>query len=98
MTRDDGDWPRSELDDVEAGSWVWSRGVDYLSGWRQARESAERLNHQLVAVGLDPSSIRAAASTDAEGGGIVHIKATLPGSDQLTDVLTRMASRQGEVR
>ncbi|MGW2627853.1 hypothetical protein ACWC2K_00735 [Streptomyces chattanoogensis] len=99
MMRDDGDGLMGELNDVDPDAWVWSADVDYVSGWRMARESADRLNSALRAAGLDLSTVQAVANTDAGGRGVVRLKATLRAADQLADLLTEvMAHRQRGTR
>lgn len=87
MMRDDGDGPMGDLNDVGPDAWVWSADVDYLSGWRQARESADRLNGALRAAGLDSSTVRAVPNVDADGRGVVRLTAALPAAEELADLL-----------
>ncbi|MFF4950101.1 hypothetical protein [Streptomyces chattanoogensis] len=92
MMRDDGDSLMGELNDVDPDAWVWSPDVDYLSGWRQARESADRLNGALEAAGLDSSTFRAVPNVHADGRGIVRLTAALPAVDELAELLRQRST------
>ncbi|WP_329404499.1 hypothetical protein [Streptomyces melanogenes] len=61
------------LDAVEAEGGLWSPGVDYLAGWREAREAADRLNRVLLAAGFELSELRASATTTGDGHGVVRL-------------------------
>ncbi|MFI0786713.1 hypothetical protein ACH4Q6_14105 [Streptomyces lydicus] len=89
VMRDDGDGLMGDLNDVGPDAWVWNPHVGYLSGWRQARESASRLNDALRAAGLDLSTVRAVPNVDAEGRGVVRLAAALPAADELAELLRR---------
>ncbi|MEX2975215.1 hypothetical protein [Streptomyces sp. C184] len=87
-----------DLNDAGPDAWVWSVNVDYLSGWRQARESADRLNGALRAAGLDSSTVRAVPNVDADGRGVVRLAAALPAAEELADLLGQRSTnsrRQG---
>ncbi|WP_406481563.1 hypothetical protein [Streptomyces sp. NBC_01615] len=74
MTGAGEDWLSNGLDgvaDVDSGLWV--PGVDYVAGWREARSATERLNRALVGAGFEPSAVRAVASTDESGRGVVRL-------------------------
>ncbi|MFI9081860.1 hypothetical protein ACIGW8_36370 [Streptomyces sioyaensis] len=81
-----------DVNDVGPDAWVWSVEVDYLSGWRLAREAADRLNGALRAAGLDSSAVRAVPNVDADGRGVVRLAAALPGAEQLADLLTQRST------
>ncbi|QKV92855.1 hypothetical protein HUT19_14730 [Streptomyces sp. NA02950] len=61
-----------EAADLDAGMWV--RGVDYMSGWRDAREAACELDDALRLVGVDTTGARLRASAGAEGAGVVRLE------------------------
>lgn len=88
--RDDGDGLMGDLNDVGPDAWLWSADADYMSGWRKAKESADRLNGALRAAGLDPLTVRAVANVDADGRGVVRLAAALPAADQLADLLRQV--------
>ncbi|BDM67315.1 hypothetical protein HEK616_08020 [Streptomyces nigrescens] len=76
-----------DLNDVGPDAWVWNPNVDYLSGWRHARESAGRLNDALRDAGLDSSTVWAVPNVDADGRGVVRLAASLPAADELAELL-----------
>ncbi|MCF3172378.1 hypothetical protein IPZ61_03430 [Streptomyces sioyaensis] len=98
--RDDGDGLMGDLNDVGPDTWMWSPGVDYLSGWRQAREAASRLSGVLRAAGLDSSTVRAVPNVGADGRGVVRLTVSLPAADELADLLRQRStpSRRREAR
>ncbi|EME98785.1 hypothetical protein J7W19_16465 [Streptomyces mobaraensis NBRC 13819 = DSM 40847] len=51
---------------------VWVRGVDYVAGWREAREAAAELETALTAVGVEVEGT-AAAQTRGDGSGVVRV-------------------------
>ncbi|WP_405967699.1 hypothetical protein OG613_26870 [Streptomyces sp. NBC_00015] len=99
MTGSGEDWLRDGLDDitgVESGLWV--RGVDYLAGWRVARESADRLNRALLGAGFVSSEVRAVASTDEGGHGVVRLAGLPDAADRLAQLLEALADGAGGAR
>ncbi|MGW2822217.1 hypothetical protein ACWC24_14580 [Streptomyces sp. NPDC001443] len=92
-------WLSDGLDDaacVESGLWV--HGVDYMAGWRTARESADRLNRALLGAGFELSEVRAVASTDAEGRGVVRVVGWPDAVERLAGFLEALADRDGGAR
>ncbi|MEU6198428.1 hypothetical protein [Streptomyces sp. NPDC047061] len=63
------DWP--DVPGTDFG--FWASGVDYMAGWREARESADRLNRALLGMGFELSAVRAVASTNEDGRGVVRL-------------------------
>ncbi|MFJ7893334.1 MULTISPECIES: hypothetical protein [Streptomyces] len=92
-------WLSDGLDDVVgAGFGLWMPGVDYVGGWRSARESADRLNRALLGAGFELSAVRAMASADETGRGVVRLAAWPETADRLAVVLEALADRDGGVR
>ncbi|QFQ97166.1 hypothetical protein F9278_14165 [Streptomyces phaeolivaceus] len=90
------DWLSDGLDDVvgvESGLWV--SGVDYVAGWRVARVAAERLNRALLGAGLELSAVRAVASTDVEGRGVVRLAGLPDAVERLAGLLESVADGDG---
>ncbi|MDG9704823.1 hypothetical protein [Streptomyces sp. DH37] len=58
--------------DLDAALWV--RGVDYLSGWREATDAARELADALEAAGVEAADIQLRADTDPDGSGAVTLK------------------------
>lgn len=67
------DWLSDGLEVAGANCGLWVPGVDYVAGWRGAREAADRLNRALLGAGFELSQVRAVASTDERGLGIVRV-------------------------
>ncbi|WP_338681995.1 hypothetical protein QD712_05820 [Streptomyces acidiscabies] len=88
-------WPNDDLDVTGAESALWVPGVDYIAGWRAARESADRLNRALLGVGFELSAVRAVASTDDGGRGVVRLAGRLYAVDRLAGLLEALADGDG---
>ncbi len=90
------DWLSDGLDGivgVDCGLWV--PDVDYVAGWRVAREAADRLNRALLGAGFELSDVRAVASTNEDGRGVVRL-AGWPGAvDRLALLLEARADDDG---
>ncbi|MFF5537895.1 hypothetical protein ACFY71_36470 [Streptomyces cinerochromogenes] len=67
------DWLNDGLDVSSADSGLWVASVDYIAGWREAREVADRINRALLHVGFELSAVRAVASTSEDGRGVVRL-------------------------
>ncbi|MFE2534218.1 hypothetical protein [Streptomyces sp. NPDC059371] len=96
MSGSDENWLSGGLDDITGiESVLWVRGVDYMAGWRVARESADRLNRALLGVGLERSEVRAVASTDEEGRGVVRLAGIPDAVGRLAQLLEALADGDG---
>ncbi|MFF0833837.1 MULTISPECIES: hypothetical protein [unclassified Streptomyces] len=95
MTGFGEDWLNDGLDVPGADSGLWVAGVDYIAGWREAREAADRLNRALLGVGLGLSELRAVASTSEDGRGVVRLTGWPDAVDRLTDLLEACANGAG---
>jgi hypothetical protein len=67
--------------------WAWVRGVDYVRGWREAKDAADGLNAALLGVDIWPSEFRAVADTDDLGRGWVRLIGTAEGASRLAEIL-----------
>ncbi|MBQ0848003.1 hypothetical protein J8N05_07230 [Streptomyces sp. BH-SS-21] len=95
MTGTDEDWLSDGLDATGADSGLWVSGVDYLTGWRRAREAADRLNRAILGAGMELSQVRAVASTNEEGRGIVRVTSWPSAVDELAGLLETLADGDG---
>ncbi|MER5446318.1 hypothetical protein ABT065_11845 [Streptomyces sp. NPDC002764] len=87
------DWLSDGLDDVlNVESGLWISDVDYIAGWRAARAVADRLNRALLAAGFELSAVRAVASTDETGRGVVR----LAGWHDAVDLLAAMLEARAD--
>lgn len=82
---------RDGLDAAGADFGLWVPGVDYVAGWRHAREAADRLNRALLAAGFELSEIRAVASTDEDGRGLVRLAGWTAAADRLAVLVETVA-------
>ncbi|MCH0558296.1 hypothetical protein [Streptomyces sp. MUM 16J] len=81
--------------DLPEDSGLWVSGVDYISGWREAREAADRLNRALLGAGLELSALRAVASTNEDGCGVVRLMGWPAVVDRLAALLEAHADSDG---
>ncbi|MFJ8199088.1 hypothetical protein [Streptomyces sp. NPDC096152] len=92
MTGAGEEWIGDGLQDIEGMDAVlWTPGVDYIAGWRGARESADRLNRALLGVGFELSAVRAVGSTDERGRGVVRLAGRPDTVDRLAALLESAA-------
>lgn len=94
MTGSDG-WLNDGLDVPCEDFGFWTPGVDYMAGWREARESADRLNRALLSVGFELSVVRAVASTNEDGQGVVRLAAWPGAMERLAALLEARADGDG---
>lgn len=80
------------LDIAGADCGLWVPGVDYMSGWRGAREAADRLNRALLGAGFELSQLRAVASTDEGGRGVVRVACWPDAAERLAVLLEAVTS------
>ncbi|MEU7365613.1 hypothetical protein AB0B92_08485 [Streptomyces hygroscopicus] len=90
-----GDGFEGEAADLEAGIWV--RGVDYLSGWRDAREAAAELGGALRLVGVEAAGVRLRAASGADGGGVVRVELSVAAAREVAVLARVAAARLGRV-
>lgn len=80
-------------DDFDPDSMLWSPGVDYVGGWRDATDAAAELLAALSAVGIDTTTITARATTTARGQGLVRLTIPTPTTRALTTLTHFAATR-----
>jgi hypothetical protein len=85
-------WMGDALDIAGAEGGLWLPGVDYMAGWRGAREAADRLNRALHGAGLELSQVRAVASTDERGLGVVRVAGWPDAVERLAVLLEAVTS------
>ncbi|MFF8353092.1 hypothetical protein ACF063_06545 [Streptomyces chartreusis] len=95
MTGSGEGWLSDGLDVPNADSVLWVPGVDYIAGWREAREAADCLNRALLSVGLELSVVRAVASTTEEGRGVVRLTGWPDAVERLARLLESHADGDG---
>ncbi|MEU8974705.1 hypothetical protein AB0D11_36530 [Streptomyces monashensis] len=88
-------WLNDGLDVPGADFGLWAPGVDYMAGWRKARDAADRLNRALLGVGFELSVVRAVASTDEDGRGVVRLAGWPDAAERLAQFLETHADGEG---
>ncbi|MFD5387836.1 hypothetical protein ACFWMG_23370 [Streptomyces sp. NPDC127074] len=69
--------------------------MDYVSGWRDAREAAAELSDALRLVGVEAAGVRLRAASGADGSGVVRLELS-PASAREVAMLARVtAARLG---
>ncbi|MEU1805534.1 hypothetical protein [Streptomyces sp. NPDC019937] len=82
-----------EAADLDAGIWV--RGVDYVSGWRDAREATAELGDALRLVGMETAELRLRAASGADGSGVVRLELSAAGAREVAMLARVAAARLG---
>ncbi|WP_346779798.1 hypothetical protein [Streptomyces sp. S3(2020)] len=95
MTGSGEDWLNDDLDVAGSDTGLWVSGVDYIAGWREARETADRLNRALLGAGFELSDVRAVASTREDGRGVVRLAGWVGAVHRLAALLETSAERGG---
>ncbi|WP_186001236.1 hypothetical protein [Streptomyces sp. IB201691-2A2] len=88
-------WLSDGLDVAGTDSGLWVPGVDYVAGWRDAREAADRLNRALLGAGFELSEVRAVASTNEDGRGVVRVAGWPDTVERLAGFLEALAGGDG---
>jgi hypothetical protein len=52
---------------------LWVRGIDYVTGWRDAKNAVDELGEALRAAGIDVERVRLRADAGPDGSGVVHL-------------------------
>ncbi|WP_329150779.1 hypothetical protein OG275_13825 [Streptomyces niveus] len=63
-----------EGEEFDPEAVLWVRGVDYVTGWRDAGQAAAELVDALTAVGVDTAGARLRAGAAADGSGVVRLE------------------------
>ncbi|MEV2210629.1 hypothetical protein AB0H86_03830 [Streptomyces sp. NPDC050997] len=98
MTGSGEDRLNDGLDVTGADSGLWVSGVDYIEGWRGARNAADRLNSALLSAGFELSAVRAVASTNEDGRGVVRLAGWPDVVERLAGLLEALANGDGGAR
>ncbi|MET7893102.1 hypothetical protein [Streptomyces mirabilis] len=89
------DWLSDGLDVAGADCGLWVSGVDYVAGWRGAREAADQLNRAFLCAGFELSQLRAVASTDEGGRGVVRVAGWPDAAERLAVLLEAVTPGSG---
>ncbi|UQI42987.1 hypothetical protein M1P56_00585 [Streptomyces sp. HU2014] len=60
-----------EVEEFDPDAVTWVRGVDYVTGWREAKDAAEQLGEALAGAGVH-GRLRAVSAPD--GSGVVRLE------------------------
>ncbi|WP_244453142.1 hypothetical protein [Streptomyces malaysiensis] len=71
--------------------------MDYLSGWRDAREAAAELGDALSLVGVETSGVRLRAASDTDGSGVVRLELSAASAREVAMLARVTAARLGRV-
>jgi len=82
-----------EAADLDAGMWV--RGVDYVNGWRDAKEAVAELGDALRLVGVDTTEARLRASAGTDGAGVVRLELSAATAREVAMLARVTAARWG---
>ncbi|MGW1197913.1 hypothetical protein ACWD4B_19045 [Streptomyces sp. NPDC002536] len=52
---------------------LWVHGVDYVGGWRDAKDAAAELDEALCSAGVESEGAKAVAQTRSDGTGVVRL-------------------------
>ncbi|MEK2473528.1 hypothetical protein [Streptomyces noursei] len=61
-------------DGLDPDALLWVRGVDYLTGWRDATRAAAELGDALAEAGVDVAGVKLRAVSAADGSGVVRLE------------------------
>ncbi|MER5580947.1 hypothetical protein ABT090_04710 [Streptomyces asoensis] len=87
--------PDDGPDVAGADHGLWVRGVDYMAGWRAARAAADQVNRALHTAAFEPSQLRAVASTDDVGRGVVRLVGVPGAAVRLAGLLSGLVDDDG---
>ncbi|MCK7627780.1 hypothetical protein MUU72_32595 [Streptomyces sp. RS10V-4] len=72
---------------------LWVRGVDYLTGWRDATRAADELADALSAAGVEAAGAKLRAGTDTDGSGVVRFELSPTTTRRVAGLVRAAASR-----
>ncbi|MGP3949854.1 hypothetical protein [Streptomyces sp. 7N604] len=71
---DDPREPGFGSEELDPDAVLWVRGVDYVAGWREAKDAAAELADALTVAGIEATGVQARADASASGAGVVHLR------------------------
>ncbi|MER6048430.1 hypothetical protein ABT168_13380 [Streptomyces sp. NPDC001793] len=63
-----------EAGGLDPDAVLWVRGVDYMAGWREAKQAAAELGEALTAAGVEMAGAKLQAVSAADGSGVVRLE------------------------
>jgi hypothetical protein len=79
--------------DQDLDALVWLPGVDYITGWRQAKDAAGELAAGLAEAGVDTAGVRFRADTTSDGTGMVRLVCSVDTAEEVAILLRIAAAR-----
>ncbi|QRX92259.1 hypothetical protein [Streptomyces noursei] len=80
-----------DADGLDPDALLWVRGVDYLTGWRDATRAAAELGDALAEAGVDVAAAKLRAVSAADGSGVVRLELS-PATAREVAKLARVAA------
>ncbi|SHK76827.1 hypothetical protein [Streptomyces yunnanensis] len=80
-----------DADGLDPDALLWVRGVDYLTGWRDATRAAAELGDALAEAGVDVAAAKLRAVSAADGSGVVRLELS-PATARKVAKLARVAA------
>ncbi|MGW5350522.1 hypothetical protein ACWERV_08385 [Streptomyces sp. NPDC004031] len=87
------DHPACDGDDFDPTTMLWSPGIDYVGGWREATDAAAELLAALRDAGIDTTTITARADTSSDGTGLICLALPAAAARQLAALANAAATR-----
>jgi hypothetical protein len=88
--------PDFDSEALDPDGWMWARGVDYVAGWRSAKDAAAELAAAMAEAGIDTSGMTSRADTAADGSGILRLSLPADAARALAEVARAEALRWRE--
>jgi hypothetical protein len=82
-------------DDFNPDTMLWSPGVDYVDGWRDATDAAAELSESLEAVGIDRTAITMRADASPDGAGVLRMSLSSATARRLAALAREAAAHPG---
>jgi len=81
------DQPTYDGADFDPATMLWSPGIDYVRGWREATDASAELLEALGSAGIDTTSITTRADTSSDGTGVVRLALPAELAQRLTTLI-----------
>ncbi|MEU5301341.1 hypothetical protein ACH4YO_06105 [Streptomyces noursei] len=75
----------------DAEEALWVRGVDYVTGWREAARAGAELGDALTAAGAEMAGAKLRAVSAADGSGVVRLEVSTATAREVA-MLARVAA------
>ncbi|MEU3603618.1 hypothetical protein ABZ714_33675 [Streptomyces sp. NPDC006798] len=72
---------------------VWVDGVDYVGGWRRARDAGQALESALAAAGVDAAGLSWRADAGPDGSGRLSVMLSADAAERIARLLGAAGAR-----